>query len=87
MNITGIEHMRLNRKKIEYNTVSEQLQQELNIRLKEDCVQYDYLPIPQLYVSELQIYEIKPQKGILKSLAHGLKNVLNRLRRVHNKIN
>lgn len=87
MNITGIEHMRLNRKTIEYNTISEQLQQELNIRLKEDYVQYDYFPIPQLYVSELQIYEIKPQKVILKSLARGLKNVLNRLRRVHNKIN
>ena len=90
MSITGTEPVRRKRKekKTDYSTVSILLQQELNCRLREDYVQYQYLPVPQLYVSELELYEVK-KKNILSravhSLAHTLKGTMDSLRRVLNK--
>ena len=90
MSITGTEPVRWKRngKKTDYSTVSILLQQELNRRLREDYVQYQYLPVPQLYVSELELYEVK-NKNILSrtvhSLAHTLKGTMDSLRRVLNK--
>lgn len=90
MSIIGTEPVRWKRKekKTDYSTVSILLQQELNRRLREDYVQYQYLPVPQLYVSELELYEVK-KKNILShtvhSLAHTLKGTMDSLRRVLNK--
>ena len=90
MSITGTEPVRRKRKekKTDYSTVSILLQQELNCRLREDYVQYQDLPVPQLYVSELELYEVK-KKNILSrtvhSLAHTLKGTMDSLRRVLNK--
>ena len=90
MSIIGTEPVRWKRKEkqTDYSTVSILLQQELNRRLREDYVQYQYLPVPQLYVSELELYEVK-KKNILSrtvhSLAHTLKGTMDSLRRVLNK--
>lgn len=90
MSITGTEPVRWkkNEKKTDYSTVSILLQQELNCRLREDYVQYQYLPVPQLYVSELELYEVKKKNIVIRtvqSLAYTLKGTMDRLKRVLNK--
>lgn len=90
MSITGTEPVRWKRKekKTDYSTVSILLQQELNRKLREDYVQYQYLPVPQLYVSQLELYEVKKKNIVsrtVQSLAHTLKGATDSLKRVLNK--
>lgn len=90
MSITKTEPKSWNRKvkKTDYSDISVLLQQELNRRLREDYVQYQYLPVPQLYVSELELCEVKKKNIVsrtVQSLAHTLKGAMDRLKRVLNK--
>lgn len=77
-----------NGEKTDYSTLSLMLQKELNRRLREDYVQYQYLPLPQLYVSELELYEVKKKNIVIRtvqSLAHTLNGTMDRLKSVLNK--
>ena len=68
MSITGTEPVRWKRngKKTDYSTVSILLQQELNRRLREDYVQYQYLPVPHAYQEQPLIENYKVHEYLHK---------------------